>query len=502
MKLRLLRGIARRGSAESGQALVLTMIVMAALTISIFATVSYMTSNETQFGRDRQSDRAFHITEAGLNDGLSLITNKDPNGTLTPSGPLTGSIAATLDTGTGNYSATKYDAGSDACTPPGGQSQNPCWVVTATATSPDGKISRELQETVYWNSQTVDESQVFDFGLFVDNGTGPCVWTHGGAGLDLSITNVWISGCLRSSGSAVIHPPADDTGFIYVGGDVDGGIAKQTDRYHEADILGTCSGGICSDSAHSGVWATTFSGEASQLQKPDINAANVYLYGNPNGKPGDPTVDWSHPTCTGGSYTFDTDTTMNQSVSGATLLPSGTFDCTVEDSDGNVIGTLSRSGSVVNITGTIFIDGDINVTNGGSYTGNGTIYVNGTADGAGNISICGPADTSTGPLVSGGCSHSWDPTLGKMGLVIINPTGADTAFTRHGNGEIDVDLFVSKGYTNTGGTIVTGSIIADAAEMGGGGGLVTAGGPPDGAPITKTVSTGWTVSPGSWKQNH
>jgi hypothetical protein len=299
----------------------------------------------------------------------------------------------------------------------------------------------------------------------------------------------------------------DNTGSIFVGGNVvSGGIGDSIPpgpAYAEADIVGTCGAAICDDSAHSGVWAHHFSDAGTQLLKPDINAANVYLYGKADGKPGDPTVDWSNPTCTGGSYTFDTDTAMNQSVSGASLLPSGTFDCTVKDSAGNVVGTFSRLGGVVNITGTIFIDGNIDVSNSGSYTGDGTIYVNGTAGGSGNIDICGPADTSTGPLVSDhGCPHTWDPTLGKMGLVIINPLNVSDGFARNGQGEIDVDLFVSKGYTDIGGTVIAGNVIADAADMGGSGGLVTGGGPPQGAPVTTTVSTGWTVSPGSWKQLH
>ena len=65
--------------SESGQSLVLAMIVMSALTISIGALISFTTGNETQFGRDRESARAFHVAEAGVNDGLSLIVTNDDN---------------------------------------------------------------------------------------------------------------------------------------------------------------------------------------------------------------------------------------------------------------------------------------------------------------------------------------------------------------------------------------------------------------------------------------
>lgn len=517
MPLRLVRTIARHGTPESGQTLVLTMIVMLALTISVFATVDYMLSNENAFGRDRQANRAFHISESGINDGLSLISGTDPNGTSTTT-ELHGSIAASLDTGTGTYDAYKFSVGdpnyTQNCVPPGGQSVNPCWVITANATSPDGRETRKLQETIYWNTQSLDESDVYGSGLFVNNGNpgDPCVKTHGGAHLDLTIDNVWIAGCVDTKGSAVIHPAADNTGFVFVGGDVvSGGIGEPGYAYQDATIVGTCGGGICSDSANSGVYAYNWPPPGQPLQKPDINAANVYMYGNPDGTSSDPTVDWSHPTCTGTHIVFDKPnadgtSTMNQNVGNQTLMPSSDFSCTVYDDatpTPNVIGKLSESGGVLHIEGTIFIDGNVDFSNSGSYTGDGTIYVNGTAGGASNIDVCGPADSSTGPLVSDhGCPHTWDPSLGKLGLVVINPNNSATGFDRNGQGEMDVDLFVNKGYADTGGTVIAGNIIADAADMGGSGGLVTTGGPPVGSPVTKTVTTGWTVSPGSWKQIH
>src|SRR5690242_6624100 len=57
----------RKLGSESGQSLVLAMIVMSALTISIGALVSFTTGNEKQFSRDRDSARAFHVAEAGVN---------------------------------------------------------------------------------------------------------------------------------------------------------------------------------------------------------------------------------------------------------------------------------------------------------------------------------------------------------------------------------------------------------------------------------------------------
>ena len=67
----------RQTRSESGQSLVLAFIVMCALSITVGGVISFTTSNESQFGRDRQLDRAFHIAEAGLNNGIEVVEKKD-----------------------------------------------------------------------------------------------------------------------------------------------------------------------------------------------------------------------------------------------------------------------------------------------------------------------------------------------------------------------------------------------------------------------------------------
>jgi len=90
---RLSHRFVRQARSESGQSLVLAFIVMCALSITIGGIVSFTTSNETQFGRDRQLDRAFHIAEAGLNNGIDVVALKDPSNDPTKIGnrlPATG----------------------------------------------------------------------------------------------------------------------------------------------------------------------------------------------------------------------------------------------------------------------------------------------------------------------------------------------------------------------------------------------------------------------------
>ena len=84
MVWRALHRFIRQTRSESGQSLVLAFIVMCALSITVGGVISFTTSNESQFGRDRQLDRAFHIAEAGLNNGIEVVEKSDPSNDPTP----------------------------------------------------------------------------------------------------------------------------------------------------------------------------------------------------------------------------------------------------------------------------------------------------------------------------------------------------------------------------------------------------------------------------------
>jgi Tfp pilus assembly protein PilX len=498
--------------SESGQSLLLALIFMSALTITIGAVVSFTTSNETSFGRDRQATRAFQTAEAGLSDAIAVITNSSFDGSDTQGigSNFTKSIPTDTDGATGTYSATKYAASDSHCTPADGQSQNPCWVITSTATSSDGKVTRSVQQTYYYNQTVKDVSNVYSYGLYVDNGNN-CVFTHGSP--DITVDNVFIAGCYSPVGTAVIRPSGPGVGSVYIGGlytpTGNSTIGTSSDPYGNANMPGSC-GATCGPST--GVYANSFGGPGPQTSRPEMDAPKLYKYGNSAGQPGDPTVvswDSSKTPANGGvcspanAFKLDNNNSADRSVTGATLMPSAStvWSCTVYLSNGNVLGSISSDGhGTIDIEGMLFVDGDLDVSNSGNYTGNGTIYVNGVVTGAGNIQICGPASGAGTLGVDHGCSTKWDPNVGMLGLAIINPLDNPTGFQRNGQGEIDATVIVNKGYSDVGGTVIAGSIIADGAEIGGSSGLVTTNGPPTMAPTTIVTTSGWTQQPNSWKQ--
>ncbi len=67
----------KRLSDESGLALVLALIVVAALSVATASMIMLVTSNQTAVGRDRQEERAFNIAEAGLNEAVSYLSTQD-----------------------------------------------------------------------------------------------------------------------------------------------------------------------------------------------------------------------------------------------------------------------------------------------------------------------------------------------------------------------------------------------------------------------------------------
>jgi hypothetical protein len=477
---------------------------MSALTISIGALVSFTTGNETQFGRDRESARAFHVAEAGVNNGLSLIvTNDDQDSQVV--GTTLGPYSFPMDGTTGSYTLTKYAKTDPQCTQTAGAVAS-CWVITGSALSPNGRITRKITETAYWLAASTSNPQDSNYGLVVDNQGAACVDTQGT--VNFTIKDVWISGDFCPSGNVSLIPPAAHTGSVYIGGVYQGknntSIGTSALPYANVDIVGGCtvqgSPQICSDSAHSNVWSDgPPSVDPSDFELPSIDPATRYAMGN-----------WHSPVCSGpGSFVFDSDTTANGTTPTTSLMPSSaSFDCTVNNSAGTPVGHLAWNSATqqLSISGTVWIDGNVNLSNSGTYVkdnvvagdNGGTIYVDGTVSGASNITVCGPIGSAS---PSGyGCPGTWDPTQGILGLVVVNPTNASTALDRTGNGELDMMILVNQGYANTGGTTVMGPVMADTATIGGNGGSIVPNAPPSSFPSTNVLQATWVVKPGSWAQ--
>jgi Tfp pilus assembly protein PilX len=484
---RRLLDLARR---EDGISLVMALLIMMVLTISTVGVVTFVDSNENSASRDRQTMRAFSAAEAGLDAGLQAIVQADPN-----NDPAHTALAGAhdIDTSTYSWSAVKT---------------NGVWTITATGISPTG-VKRVLQQQAAPNVQTIKNqstvttpaSAAYGWGFFVNNPPGVCTSLVGNTTIHIS---VWVANNLCLNGNAYVQEPGagHSTLNLYVGGQLTAtgnfGVGTSTQHVAQATVHGGCrvnnKNVVCSTASASHIYADRYSSTTSTLTKPPVYPDQVYASAN-----------WRTPSCSVGSFVFDNDATRNSSVTTQDLFANPTkFDCTVSDSSGHQAGRLAWDPTVtphvLTISGTIFIDASMWMAGNDAavYRGSGTIYVNGSVSGSGNLALCGPPSTPAGAI----CNGTWDPQQGTLEIVSLG------GWSLSGNAEMDVVAYVVGNYAATGNAYVTGPVITDTAALAGNAKFVPVLNPPPGAPgddSTATVESdttkiNWLSKPGSWRE--
>ncbi len=471
---------------EDGVVLVIALLVVAALTISTAAMVTLTQSNERAFGRDKLETRAFNTAEQAFNEGIATLRGYD-NGTIA-AGSFYASEAspATCCGGLGGWWAQKVNSSN--------------WQIWSTGLSPNGDVLRRLsvQTNVDTTTITTQPSLAWSYGFFIANPPS-CTNIVGTATLTVS---TFINGdlCLQGT-NQIVEPNATGAqlvdlyvkGKLYITGSAQVGTASR--RILQANIVGGCvrnnQNKICSQSGQSRVYAASYGATQTTLTKPTVDAAATYAEAS-----------WSTPTCTGGSFTFDDDSTRNASRGTVSLFSGGSYDCTFTDAGGGYVSRIAWDSStrVLTIDGTVFLDGSL-ALNGGdqaSYTGFGSLYVNGTVTTNGNSAICGPGATLNGS----NCTGLWDANTGALSIVALNPSNASPAWLMSGNAEYNVFAYVVGQINQTGTAYVSGPVVADAGSVAGTADHTDNPNPPPGTPgaTTTTVTSDWRVVPGSWQQ--
>ena len=504
-----MRRVRQVAAEERGVALVLTLLIVSALTISTAAVAALMISNERAFGRDRQEVLSLNTAEAGLNYGLStLAATVDPGGsasygtnawyptTYQSSGTT---VAFNDSSGNGTWWANKLDATT--------------WRIYARGVSPSGAVTRTVSLKVRSATQpgtTIPASSAWSKGLFVGSPGSSCFVPTGSASLTISI---YVKGCITLSGNVGIGEPATSTGpsvQVYAEttiafGSGSASIGAASKKVLSVIAPGGCtgkSGKICS-AAGSNVYSQSYTGPSANITKPTISPDTTYALAN-----------WSTPTCSTGSFTFDNDTTRNTSVSSVNLFPSSAYDCRIYNASSVEVGRLAWNPATkaLIITGTIYIDGNLsmNSNTAAGYTTpsatsplGATIYVDGTVSMNGTAALCGPPSVPSGST----CSGTWNAASGALFVVAVNRTNSADPFaiswTANGSAYYDIAAYVVGAYKNNGSSGVTGPVITDTALIAGNGKSTDVANPPPSAPGSTTTSPGsttWGAIPASWQQ--
>jgi hypothetical protein len=401
---------------EEGSAL---LIAMGALTVFaiVGTTLTYYTTRNTTSAHVSKGDEvSFSFSEAGLHNALSVVTNP-ANDPISPT--LLPSTTTTYNGGRATWGGT-YD------------SAQAKWTITSTGyvKNPSGASAAELKRTltakvpIYpLNTQPL----AFNAWNYVYSwGTGDP------SGCDMSLdssqdisTRVMVAGNLCMSSSSQLTGSATE---LDVGGQLK--IFGSSHVGASGSPIGRADVGSCkyeSNAVHSPcgsadkVWASTITSTPVLEPTPTPDWDGWYKKASPGPY---------HPceTTSGTPPTFDNDQGATYNPAKRNRSVSGSFDLTKSSSytcrttlGGQPFGELSwnNSSKVLTVRGTIFIDGNAQITQTGSYTGQGTIYLSGSLRISGRM--CAVMSSSKCNFTPG----AWD-TNTRLLTIVANGTGGQS----------------------------------------------------------------------------
>jgi Tfp pilus assembly protein PilX len=504
---------------EDGVALMMALMVMMTLSIVTVTAVAFTSSTTRHANRSKSDQQAYALAEAGLNNALSQLASHYPNTTTQyDSSWVSGSTGVALAGGTSTWS---------------GSFASNKWTLTGTGTikNPDSGVTRTktLTTTVDVSSST-GLTGAYAYGFFMGD-PNSCTTFENGAVIK---TSIYISGCLNLLGTGKIVEPdlTKHTLSIHVGKDLTLANSSTTVGTFSgasptwaialANIVGSNSllqpcvyalvRQACTTAAY--VNAQSVTRVSSSVPMPSYNIDTVYSMAN--GK-------WKDAVCSTGTQPFETDYTRNGSAGSVRLIrwnnagagsAMSSFDCTVysNGNTGTYVGRLkwtkgtAQTDSSLYIDGTVFLDGSFDALNidGGSYTGNGTLYVDGKVHFDNASALCGPVSSGSAVLgSSGGCNSAWDPSLGSMLIVSCNAisglasqacnSAASWSMQMSGNNIIHYtggSLVSGEYYVTNSGTVV-GPVWANYADLTGAAQITPFTSLPSGAP--SSGSTGYSI---------
>ncbi len=427
---------------ERGQTLVLAVVAVAILALSAEALLSFTASDSRNSSAQRSAQVARTLSDAGINNAVAVLATAATPGNANNVKLIPNSSGSSLMPSTeATANSSSYSGGTVKWW--GTVDQTWLWTLHAKATvaNPTGPSASPIVKTataqVQVHAPNPANYQV-DVWNTVYSPFGPTSGcdTSFGQGVTLTIP-VYVGGNLCMGQNATITKP------VYVGGylffqNKQASIGSNNARINSAHVGGYCQ------VQNNGTQVYPCKSESTNP------STNIWVTGSPNdlrGAASDfagitaPTICWGPGTCTGdpdgGWYTvaspgpmhpctttagtpptFDTDTTMNNSVATTfNLTPGASYTCKTAQ------GELSYNAGTRTLTvaGTVFIDGSITMNTPGNspitYTGwgsGGACTNNGDCQSviyaSGDISISSEKLCAVLNAQANGCDfNNWNP---------------------------------------------------------------------------------------------
>jgi hypothetical protein len=502
-----------RAREDAGQSLIMALVVMLVLVVSATTVTALIASNQNTSGRERQALRAFTAGEAGLDLAANAAVAAGSGG-----GPFAG--APVIDGSSVTWSATWSAA-------------NSTWTLNASAVSPNGKVTRVLQEKVSQQSSTgsVTIPAIYGYGFVMGGSphTGSLTpdqvcqspsaslptTSFGGSG---SITvPTWINGdvCITGGANPAIGNPSSGTIPVHIGGS----LYVNGPNYAIGLPTGTAPGPVASVKVVGGCWSDFHGWQNPACDYTTVNAnnggsgvyASTYVPADPSPLPSKPafTSDlamWQNAspgpnypcgassTGTVPSNLFDTNAGSTSGPDSSLDSPAGTaknlvqllgtnaFDCIT--TTGGYPATCSvaspcelkwsppaANGGIGQLTlnGTIFFDADL--------TMGGADYIKLMPNSYGSIYMDGSFSLTSDASIcmdATTCNYAlWSPdtdsTDPNIFFAAFNRSNATYGINMQNNSRFEGIVFTNGGFYLSNSSTMAGSVFADYATVAGAG---------------------------------
>jgi Tfp pilus assembly protein PilX len=421
---------------ESGVALFLALAVMLVITVMVTSVIAYTSASSRDASLKRSGQSAYALAEAAVNQALAQLYSHYYSSSGTP-----------------NNNTTMYSASWFSGT---NSQQSPTSTAACTATS-----SCMSWSVVSW---TPTGSAGYTKGTLVVSGQGTAPNPTGATPLTRTVTETlqvlqpvsqrptpsyWLgiySGATGSACDLTLGQGVSASAPIYVAGNL---CVNQSASINGAGVTLKVLGNVTLQNGNSNIGGSSaiksaaigggcVKGSGSLTPPCKINTASTQIWdqsGNTNAPTPTPdplpSVNWTAVQQQQAAAT--TSCTGGYSLNAATFVLTGntSYTCTVTDSTGVVIGSLSYSSAAKTLTvsGDIYLSGSLSLSTPAAvtYTGVASLFVAGSITAANGSALCVHVSGSTcdfANATNNSSSGYWDTS---QSVLILQSQGAITA---------------------------------------------------------------------------